>query len=130
MNSLGLFGISASSCNDKGCDSIFCKFRTIILLLVMDLAFMLPYNVQMSDICSCGVLPSCMWYTKHLLVFPYSYSGLVEMLSSSSPPSTLRSLGPSVDTSFLPIARLPTEPLTASRNFVVAMDILSVGAVN
>jgi hypothetical protein len=36
----------------------------------------------------------------------------------------------SVDTNFLTVARLPTEPLPASGNFVVAMDILSVGVMN
>jgi hypothetical protein len=36
----------------------------------------------------------------------------------------------SVDTDFLPIARLPEDPLLASGTSVVAMDILSVGVVN
>jgi hypothetical protein len=44
MNSLGLSGISASSCNGKDRDLVSCKFFTIILLLVTDLAFLLPYT--------------------------------------------------------------------------------------
>jgi hypothetical protein len=56
MNSLGLSGISASSCSDKGRDPVSYRFRTIILPLVMDLAFLLPYTARTLDIRSCGVL--------------------------------------------------------------------------
>jgi hypothetical protein len=52
------------------------------------------------------------------------------MLSSSNPPSFLRWLDPSDDTSFLPVAGLLAEPLPASKNFVVAMGILSTVVVN
>jgi hypothetical protein len=90
MSSLGLSGISASSCSDKGRDPVSCRFRTIFILLVADLAFLLPYTARMLDIHTCGVLPSCMWYTKQLLVCPYSYSGLAGTLSSSNIPSTLQ----------------------------------------
>ena len=90
MNSLELSGISASSCNDKGRDPVSTIFHTIVLLLLMDLAFKLPYTVRMLDICSCGVLPSCMWCTKRLLVCPCSYFGSTEMLGSSNPLSILQ----------------------------------------
>jgi hypothetical protein len=44
MNSLELSGISASSCSDKGHDLVSFIFRTIVLLVVMDLAYLLPYT--------------------------------------------------------------------------------------
>jgi hypothetical protein len=75
MKSLELSGIYASSCSDTDRDLVSFIFHTIILLLVMDLAFLLPYIAQTLDIHSCGVLPSSTWYTKWLLVFPCSYSG-------------------------------------------------------
>jgi hypothetical protein len=90
MNSLGLSGISASSGRDRGHDLVSYKLHTMALLWVMGLEFLLPYTVRMLDICSCGVLLSCMCYTKELLVCPYSYSGSTEMLNSSSPHSTLQ----------------------------------------
>jgi hypothetical protein len=52
------------------------------------------------------------------------------MLSSSNPPSVLRWMDPSANTSFLPIAGLPTEPLPTFETFVVAMGILSVVGMN
>jgi hypothetical protein len=84
----------------------------------------------MLDIRSCDVLPSCMWYTKRLLVCPYFCSGLAGTLSSSNPPFTLRWVDPSVDIGFLRVAGLPAKPLPVSETFVVAMDMLSVVAVN
>jgi hypothetical protein len=65
-------------------------FHTIILPLVMDSEFLLPCTARTLDIHSCGVLSSCTWHTKWLLVCPCSYSSLSEMLDSSSPPSILR----------------------------------------
>jgi hypothetical protein len=64
MSSLGLFGIFESSCNGKGRDPVSCIFHTIIPPVVAGLASLLPYTVQTSDTCFCGVLLSCMWYTK------------------------------------------------------------------
>ena len=84
----------------------------------------------MLGIHSCGVLSSCMWCTKQLLVCPCSYSGSAEMLSSSNPPSVLQWSGLSIGNDSLPIVRLSTEPLPTSKNFVVVMDILSVGVVS
>jgi hypothetical protein len=89
MNSLGLSGISASSCSDKGRDPVSCIFHTIILPVVVGLAYLSPYTARMLGIRSYGVLPSCRWCTKWLLVCPCSYSGSAEMLSSSNPPSAL-----------------------------------------
>jgi hypothetical protein len=90
MNSLGMSGISTSMCSDMDRDLVSCIFFTIILLLVTDLEFLLPYTARMSYIRSCGVLLSCMWYTKWLLVCPYSYSSLTKKLNSSDPPSVLK----------------------------------------
>jgi hypothetical protein len=71
-----------------------------------------------------------MWYTKQLLVCPYFCSGLVGMLISSNPPSSLRWLNPFSNISFLLVAGLHVEPLLLSETFVVAVDILSVVIVN
>jgi hypothetical protein len=87
MNSLELSGISTSFCIDKGRELVSCIFHTIILHVVVYLAYLFPYTTRMLDIRSCGVLPSCMWCTKQLLVFPCSYSGSTEMLDSSNHPS-------------------------------------------
>ena len=86
MNSLGLFGIFASSFSDKSSDPFSYIFRTITLLLVEDLAYLLPYTTRMLGIRSCGVLLSYMWYTKQLLFCPYSCFGLIEMLDYSGLP--------------------------------------------
>ena len=58
------------------------RSRTIVFLLVMDLAFLLPCTMGMLDICSYGVLLSYMWYTKWLLFCLYPCSSLFKMLSS------------------------------------------------
>jgi hypothetical protein len=87
MNSLELFDISASLCSGKGCDPVSCIFRTRVLPMVTSLAYRLPYTMRMLDTRSCGVLLSFMWCTKKLLVCPCSYSGSIEMLDSSNPPS-------------------------------------------
>jgi hypothetical protein len=84
----------------------------------------------MLDIRFCGVLLSCMWYTKRLLICPYFCSGLAETLSSSYLPSAPRWMDLSSDIGFLPVAGLPAEPLPASETYVVAVDILSVVIVN
>jgi hypothetical protein len=89
MSSLGLFGISASTCNGKGRDLVSCRFHTIIPPVVACLASLFPYTAGTSDIHFCGVILSCMWYTKRLLVCPCSYSGLAEMLSYLYPLSIL-----------------------------------------
>jgi hypothetical protein len=85
-NTLELYGTSTSSCSDKGCGLVSCIFHTIILLVVAGLACLFPYTARMLDIHSCGVLPSCMWCTKRLLIFPCSYSGSTETLGSLDPP--------------------------------------------
>jgi hypothetical protein len=90
MNSLELSDTSTSSCSDKVHDSVSFIFCTIILPVVEGLAYMFPYTVRMLGIHSCGVLPSCMWCTKRLLVCPCSYSGSAKMLYSSIPPSILQ----------------------------------------
>jgi hypothetical protein len=126
MNSLELSGISRSLGSDMDRGLVSYRFHTIVLLLVIDLTFLFPYIARMLEIRSCGVLMYCMWYTKRLLICTYFCSGLDGMLNSSNPPSTLQWLDPSFDIGFLPVARLPIEPLHASETFVVAVDILSV----
>jgi hypothetical protein len=84
----------------------------------------------MLDICSCGVLWLCRWYTKLLLVCPYFCSGLAQTLSYSNPPSTLRWMDPSAGIGFLPVVGLPAEPLPVFETSIVVMDISSVVAVN
>jgi hypothetical protein len=68
----------------------------------------------MLDIRSCGVLLSCMWYTKQLISCTCSYSDLGERLDSLDPPSVPLWLDMSYDTSFLLVVRLPTKPLLES----------------
>jgi hypothetical protein len=126
MNSLGLSGISTSLGSDMNRGLVSYRSHTIVLLLVMDLGFLLPCTVRMLDIHSYGFLSSCMRYTKWILVCPYFCSGLARMLISSNLPSTLRWLDLSTDIGFLPVARLPVEPLLVSETSVVVMDILSV----
>jgi hypothetical protein len=130
MKSLGLFGISTSLSNDMDPGLVSYKFLTIVLLLVMDLAFLLPYTARMLYICSCGILLSCLWYTKQILVCPYFCSGLTGMLISSNPPSYRQWLDPSTDIGFPPVAGLLAEPLPVFETFVVVMGILSVVAVS
>jgi hypothetical protein len=84
----------------------------------------------MLGIRSYGVLSSYMWYTKRLLIYPYFYSDLVGILSSSNPPSALRWMDLSLDIGFLPVAKLPTEPLLVSETSVVTVDTSSVVVVN
>jgi hypothetical protein len=48
------------------------------------------------------------------------------MLSSLGPPLVLRYLGLFAGTNSLPIAKLPAEPLPASKTYIVVMDNLSV----
>jgi hypothetical protein len=79
---------------------------------------------------SCDVLLSYMWYTKQLLFCPYSYSGSVEMLNSSDPPSTPLLLDLSSDIGSLLVVRLPTEPLPEFETSVVSKGISSVVAGN
>jgi hypothetical protein len=52
------------------------------------------------------------------------------MLSSSDPPSTPRWMDLSSDIGSLLVVGLPVEPLPASENFVVTVDISSVVIVN
>jgi hypothetical protein len=130
MNSLGLSGTSASLGNDMDPGPISYRFRTIVLLLVTNLAFLFPCIVRMLYIHSYGVLLSCMWYTKRILVCPYFCSGLARTLSSSNPSSSLRWLDLSSDIGFLLVAGLPSEPLPASGTFVIVVDILSVVILN
>jgi hypothetical protein len=125
MNSLGLSSISTSLCRDKGRDLVFCRFHTIVLPVVMDLAYLLPYTARTLGIRSCGVLTSCIWYTKWLLVCPCSYSGSAEMLDSLNPPSIPRSLDLFVGTGSLPVARLPVSEI-----YVVVKGILSAEVVS
>jgi hypothetical protein len=84
----------------------------------------------MLDIHSCGVLLSCMWYTKRLLICPYLCSSLVVMLIYSCPSSSLRCTDPSDDIGFLSFAGIPIEPLPMSKNSIFIMGISSVVAVS
>jgi hypothetical protein len=59
MNSLGMFGIFASSCSGKGRDPVSFIFYTISLLLVVGWAYLSPYTTRMLGTRSYGVLPSC-----------------------------------------------------------------------
>jgi hypothetical protein len=64
-----------------------------------------------------------MWYTKWLLVCPWFCSSSAGTLSSSSLPSVLQWLDPSVYIGFLPVVGLPVglpaEHLPVFENFVV-----------
>jgi hypothetical protein len=107
MNSLELSGISASWGSDMDCGLFSYIFLTMVLSLVTNLAFLLPYTA-----------------------LPYLCFGLLGMLSSSNPPTDLRGMDPSADIGFLPFVEFPAEPLPVSETSVVTMGILSVVAVN
>jgi hypothetical protein len=130
MKSLELSSIFTSLGSDMDCGPLSYRFCTIVLLFVKNFPSMLPYTTRMLDICSYGVLMSCMWYTKRILVYSYFCSGLAGTLSSSNPPSSLRWLDLSSDIGFLPVVELPTNPLPMVETSVVIMDILSVVIVN
>jgi hypothetical protein len=115
MNSLRLFGTSATLGSDMDRGPVSYRFRTIVILLVMDLAFLFPCTARMLDIRSYGVLLSCMWYTKRLLVCPYFSSSLVGTLICLDPPSTPRWLDLSSGIGFVLVVGFPAEPLPASK---------------
>ena len=124
------FGTFVSLENDMDHAHVFYISLTMVLLLEKNVLLMLPCTAQKLDICSCGVLLSCMWYTKQLLICPYFFSGLAGMLSSSNPPSTLRWLDSSSGIGFHPFPGLPIEPLPVSETSVVVVDISSVVILN
>jgi hypothetical protein len=80
----------------------------------------------MLDTHPCDVLLSYMWYTKQCLFFPYSFSGLVEMLNSSDPPSSPLLLDMSFDIGSLLVVRLPAEPLPEFETPAVSKGISGV----
>jgi hypothetical protein len=130
MSSSVLSGTSASLGSGMDHDLVFYRSHTIVLLLAMDLAFLLPCTAQMLDIRSHGVLLSYMWYTKRLLFCPYPCFGLARKLSSSDPPSTPLWLDLSFDIGSFPVVGMLVEPLPVSETSVVTVDILSVVVVN
>jgi hypothetical protein len=75
MNFWVLCYTSASLDNDMDHDHVFYKSHTMVLLLAKGLVLMFPCTTRKLDIHSCGVLLSCMWYTKQLLFFFCPYSG-------------------------------------------------------
>jgi hypothetical protein len=102
----------------------------MVLLLVRGLTPLFPSTVQKLDIRSYDVLLSFIAYTKQLIFSLFPYSGLVEMLYSSNPPSTPLLLDLSVDTSSLPVAGMPTEPLPEFGTSVFLKDTSSVVIVS
>ena len=130
MNSWVLSNDFASLENDMDHAHESYKYRTIVLLLVRGSTPLFPCTVQKLDIHSYGVLMSCMWYTKQLLICPYFCSSLAGMLGSSYTPSALRWLDSSSDIGFLLVEGIPTEPLPMYETSVVTLDILSVVIVN
>ena len=106
------------------------RSHTIFLMLEKGLVVLFPCTARMLGIHSYDVLMSCMWYTGQLLYFPYPYSGLIEMLDSSDPPSATLLMGLSSSIGSLPFVMLPTEPLPEFETYVVSKGISGVVAVN
>jgi hypothetical protein len=102
------------------------RSHNIVLLSTKGLAVMFPCTVRMLGTHSCDVLLSYMWCTKQLIFFPYSYSGSVEMLNCSDPPSTHLLLDLSFGIGSLLVVKLPLEPLLEFETFVVSKGISSV----
>jgi hypothetical protein len=67
-----------------------------------------------------------MWYTKHLIFFPYSYFGLIEMLDSSGPPSSPLLLDISSGIGSLLVVRMHVKPLPEFETSTVSKGILSL----
>jgi hypothetical protein len=102
------------------------RSHTIVLLSAKGLAVMFPCIARMLRIRSCDVLLSYMWYTKQLLFCPYSYSGSVEMLNYSYPPSTPQFMDLSSDIGSLLVVRLLAEPLPKFEILFVSKGISGV----
>jgi hypothetical protein len=101
------------------------RSHTIVLLLEKGLAVLFLCTTQMLGIHSYGVLLSYMLYTKRILFCPYPFSSLVEMLSSSYPPTPLW-LDQSSDIGSLPVVGIPAKPLPGFETYVFARGISSV----
>jgi hypothetical protein len=125
-----LSGTSASLGNGMDHDPVSYRSHTIVLLLAISLAFLLPCTARMLDIRSYGVLLSYMWYTKRLLFCPYFCSGLAGTLSSSDTPSAPLWMDISSDIGSPLVVGLLVELLPVSETFFVAMNISNVVAVN
>jgi hypothetical protein len=72
----------ASLDNDMDHAHGFYKYRTMVLLSERGLVLLFPCIAQNLDICSYGVLLSCIAYTKKLLFSLFPYSGQVKTLDS------------------------------------------------
>jgi hypothetical protein len=91
----------------------------MVLLLERGLKPLLRSTTQRLDICSYGVLISCITYTKQLLLSLSPYSGSTEMSYSSYPISTLLLLDLSANTIFPLAVGMLEAPLPESKNYVV-----------
>ena len=121
---------SASFENDMDHTNVSYISHTMVLLLVRGLTPLFPSTVQKLDIRSYDVLLSFIAYTKQLIFSLFPYSGLVEMLYSSNPPSTPLLLDLSFDISSLLVVRLLAEPLPEFGTSVVLRGISSVAIVS
>jgi len=104
--------------------------HNIVILMAKGLVVLFPCTARMLGIHSYGVLLFCMWYTKQLLFCPYPYYGLVEMLSSSYPPSTPLWIDLSSNIGALPVEGMLAELLREFETFVVSNGNSSVVAWN
>jgi hypothetical protein len=104
--------------------------HNIVILMAKGLVGLFPCTARMLGIHYCGVLLFCMQYTKQLLFCPYPYSGLVEMLSSSYPPSTPLWLDLSSNIGSLLVLGLLAKLLREFETFVVSNGNSSVVAWN
>jgi hypothetical protein len=124
-----VFGIFASLDSDMDHAPMYYRSHTIILLMTKGLAILLPC-MRMLRIHSCDVLLSYMWYTKQILFCPYPCFCLVEMLSSSYPPSNPLWMDLSYDIVSLLVIGLPVEPLHESETPSISKGISNVIIVN
>jgi hypothetical protein len=130
MNFLVLSYTSTSLENDMDHAYAYYKSCTMVLLLARGLAPLFSCTAKKLDIRSYGVPLFYIAYTKQLILFIFPYSGYVEMLYSSNPPSSPLLLDLSVDTSSLPVAGMPTEPLPEFGTSVFLKDTSSVVIVS
>ena len=130
MSSWVLFGTSSSLENDMDHAHVSYRSQTMVIMMEKGLVLLFPCTTSTLDIHSCGVLLSCMWYTKQLLFSLCLCFGSIEMWGSSDPLSSPLLLDLSFDIGSLLVIRLLEEPLPEFETSIVYMDISNVVTMN